>query len=45
MNFVMRLVGELFSIIQSLSPFQLLSAAVCTILLGYLGIITRSART
>jgi hypothetical protein len=45
MNHVMRLASDFFGVIQTLTPFQLLSAAVCTILLGYLGIVTRSART
>jgi hypothetical protein len=45
MNHVLRLAEQFVSVAQTLSPFQLLSAAVCTILLGYLGIITRSART
>jgi hypothetical protein len=45
MSFVQHFVREVLSTVQSLTPYQLLAAAVCTVLLGYLGILTRTART
>jgi hypothetical protein len=45
MNYPMRIAYQLLSFVQSLTPMQLLAAAMCTLLLGYLGIMRRLAKT
>lgn len=43
MNLYWHYVAPVVSELQALSPMQLLAAAVCTVLLGYLGILWRTA--
>lgn len=44
MHVAWQVVEPAVSAIQAFTPMQLLAAAICTILLGYIGILARAAR-